>query len=85
MASELKLDEGTDAVVVQGGIKATFNASGITVNVQGATITIDKNGTVGMQAAANDAAKTKAALQVGDLDSRVLAELLRTARPCMPH
>lgn len=50
MASELKLDEGSDAVVVQGGIKATFNASGITVNVQGATITIDKNGTVAMQA-----------------------------------
>src|ERR1035437_1649954 len=63
MTSELKLDEGSDAVVVQGGMKVAFNASGITVNVQGATITIDKNGKVAMQAAANDAGK---ALEVGD-------------------
>ena len=58
MTSELKLDEGSDAVVVQGGMKVAFNASGITVNVQGATITVDKNGTVAMQTAANDTAAT---------------------------
>jgi len=68
MTSELKLDEGSDTVVVQGGIKVAFNASGITVNVQGATITVDKNGTVGMQTAANDTGKTKSAFQIGDLD-----------------
>jgi hypothetical protein len=68
MTSELKLDEGSDAVVVQGGIKATFNASGITVNVQGATITIDKSGTVAMQTAANDTA-AKAAHEIGTIES----------------
>ena len=68
MTSELTLDEGSDAVVVQGGMKVAFNASGITVNVQGTTITVDKNGMVAMQTAANDAGKAKAALQIGDLD-----------------
>jgi hypothetical protein len=68
MTSELKLDEGSDAVVVQGGIKATFNASGITVNLQGATITIDKKGTVAMQTAANDTA-AKAKHEIGALES----------------
>jgi hypothetical protein len=68
MASELKLDESSDAVVVQGGIRATFNASGITVNVQGSTITIDKNGTVAMQTASNDSSGAAApkAHQVGE-------------------
>ena len=64
MASEQKLDEGSDAVVVQGGMKVAFNASGITVNVHGATITVDKNGTVAMQTAANDTA-AKASLEIG--------------------
>jgi len=64
MTSELKLDEGTDAVVVKGGMKVAFNASGIIVNVQGATITVDKNGTVAMQTAANETA-SQATLEIG--------------------
>jgi hypothetical protein len=64
MTSELKLDEGSDAVVVQGGIKVTFNTVGITVNVQGATVTVDKNGTVAIHAAANDAGSAKAEPQI---------------------
>ena len=68
MTSELKLDEGADAVVVQGGIKVAFNASGITVNVQGATITVDKNGTVAMQTASNDSSSPKATHEIGDIE-----------------
>src|SRR5260370_38706199 len=49
-------------------MKVAFNGSGITVNVQGTTITVDKNGTVGMVTAANDGGKTKSALKIGDLD-----------------
>src|ERR1022692_4697957 len=69
MTSELKLDEGSDAVVVQGGIKVAFNASGITVNVQRATITVDKNGTVAMQTASNDSSGPKATHEIGDIES----------------
>src|ERR1035437_5425885 len=68
MTSELKLDEGSDAVVVQGGMKVAFNASGITVNVQGATITVDKNGMVGVQTAANDTS-LKATPEIGGIES----------------
>ena len=68
MTSELKLDEGSDAVVVQGDMKVAFNVSGITVNVQGATITVDKNGTVAMRTAANDTA-AKAAHEIGAIET----------------
>ena len=64
MTSKLKLDEGIYAVVVQGGINATFNAGGITVNVQGATITVDRNGTIDIQTSANDAS-AKATHEIG--------------------
>jgi len=60
MTSELKLDEGSDTVVVKGGMKVAFNASG----VQGATITVAKNGTVAMQTASNETA-SKATVEIG--------------------
>ena len=68
MTSELKLDEGSDVVVVQGGMKVAFNASGITVNAPGTTITVDKNGKVAMQSASNDSARAAApkAHEVGE-------------------
>jgi hypothetical protein len=68
MTSELKLDESSDALVVQGGMKVAFNAGGIIVNVRRTTITVDKNGTVAMQIAANDTS-LKATPEISTIES----------------
>src|SRR5665213_2684179 len=59
---EVVLDDGSDAVVVRGGIKVQFNASG--------GIDIYGNVPVTLHPAANDAVKstTSAALRIGDPD-----------------
>jgi len=68
MTSELKLDEGTEVVVVRGDIRVQFNGNGVTLDVRRKTIIVDNNGTVEMQTAANDAA-AKAAPEIGAIES----------------
>jgi hypothetical protein len=49
----MTLEDGAGAVIESGGITVRFNESGIAVNVQGTTITVDKKGMVTTQAASN--------------------------------
>jgi hypothetical protein len=66
---QLTLDEGSDAIVERGGMTVQFNANGLVVNVQGATITVDNKGTVAMQTASNDSSSPKATHEIGAIES----------------
>jgi len=69
-AREISLGEDFGDVAVKvNGIRIEVHTEGsITVNVQGATITIDKNGTVARQAAANDASEAKTTHEIGYIE-----------------